>query len=265
MGTDTPDKWAREKLNRGLAIWKGESGRALEQFVPRVYGATVPPVAFVGFMMNALRTENTTEWALKQSFHEMGHFGVEGGMRDKPAPDPNPRGEYNNWGRLANDSRVVSLLGRGATMRHNAWKTAPRDQVAVGLVNVLDKGKSAFGEGAELTRPVDTGSLYYVAVAFMSWSAGGSRTRNRLGAWEAKIAAVPEGERWAELCRVVAQEKPGKAGSHGNAAYSVLRTLQKLAGGRLVAERVGQPTTWWDAGPDAATVETIVRHARGQK
>jgi hypothetical protein len=260
MGTDSPETWARRRIARAEAFWNGKPGAVLRAMAPVVF-PDAPAAVFVGFCLNAGQTENTTEVVPKQAFHEMGWWGTEGGMRDKPAPNPNAAAKYNSWGKLHADSLVVSLLGRKATMRHNAWKQAIEDQHAIGLVNVRRHALNALGP---LWEP-PLGSLWEVAAGFAAWSAGSSRMGARFERHRAALAAVPEGERWAAYCALVAQEKPGASGSHSNAAYSVLRTLQKLECGRTLAVRVGQPTTWWDAGPDAATVETIVRHARGTK
>jgi hypothetical protein len=261
MSTATPDAWARDKAARAISIWNGVAGVALRDMVPLAFPGA-DPTAFVGFMCNAGQRENTTENVPAQRFHEGGWFGTEMGSREGPAPNPDPHAPDNAWGREHAHPLVVTMLGgRSATMRPDGWKDAPRDQVAVGLVNLLHHADSAFA-GLDVLKPATHGSLWDVAVGFMGWSAGSPRTHARLAVWRDALAAVPEAQRWQEFVRLASTGKPGPSG-HGNVAYSALRTLQKLEAGRQTAARAQLPVDWYVT-LDPVLVATIVRHASGR-
>jgi hypothetical protein len=252
-----PDAWGQGKLTRAISLWQGEVGDAIREMTPAVLpGADA--TAIVGFCMNGALTENTTDSNPDQPFHEIGLLGTEAGPRSGPAPNPSPLAPDNSWGRLHDHPLVIQLLGRSATMRPDAWKTAPRDQVAVGLVNLRSHALGALA-GMDDLRPVQLGSLWGIATAFMAWSAGSGATGSRYHAHHTELAAAPESERWAAFVKIASEQKPGPHG-HGNIAYSALRTMQKLAAGRLLAEHGGHDVAWYGA-IDPAIVDTITRHA----
>jgi hypothetical protein len=96
----------------------------------------VPVDVFHGFTALAVNHgENTTD-ATSNSFHEVGLYQIEAGLRSGPAPNPDPRAPYNSWGELHDSRLIVRMLGRPATMEPNAWRSALEDQIAVGIANL---------------------------------------------------------------------------------------------------------------------------------
>jgi hypothetical protein len=221
---------------------KGELGAILAEMAPRVWPG-VPPAVFVGFTaFTVSRTENTTDARADQSFHEVGWFQTEAGPRGGPAPNPDPGADNNSWTRLAVDRDVVALLGRPATCRPGAWRDAPRDQVAVGLVN-LRRRLGGLSTRLPEVAPRDFGSLWAVALAFTMFSRGAGQAVKVLRALAPKMVDVPETDRWQTWAETVAvQAAKGldvvdtREGRKG-AAYGWVRTEQKLQSGRLLAEQ----------------------------
>jgi hypothetical protein len=267
MSGKSPEAWAREKLYHARSIWN-ETGAILARMVPLAFPGA-PSYAFIGFMSNGDRAENTTDGNPHQTFHEVGFMGIEAGPRDGPAPNPNPHAPNNSWGLLHNDPLVHAMLDRDATMVPDAWKISVRDQCAVGLVNLLHH--ASLFSGIDALRPTP-GSLWHVATAFMAWSAGSPRTAARYHAHATELAAVPESERWGAFLRIAAQAPPGPL-NHSNIAYSALRTMQKLRAGEslelLLAQDAGASlSSWWDEGLSSVdlgvTIDAITRHANGE-
>ncbi|MBP1693333.1 MAG: D-alanyl-D-alanine carboxypeptidase [Chloroflexi bacterium] len=276
---DSPYAWAREVRRKMQTWWSDQDlrrvngrwqavanvpvGSALRQMAPQAFPGT-PPQVFMGFCANGSVRGNTTECASetcrKQAFHEIGLFGTEAGLRSRPAPDPNPGGEYNSWGRLAGTDLVRRLLGgRSATMQPDAWKTAIPDQVAVGLANLLDHGRNVSALLDPSIRSSGPGSLWFVALCFMGWSAGDGRTaKKHINPLSSALAAVPESRRWGEFLRLAADgirsgrlDLRGKR-KHNSIAWSALRTWQKLAAGQLLASQTGGNLAWFDPGLGSA-------------
>ncbi len=251
-----PIQWARDKIGR-MRTWEAPAGKGryptvgpiLREFVPLVLPG-VPWQAIAGFAANGeYPWANTTEAVPKQGFHEMGLLGTEGGLRTKPAPDPDPSGKYNSYGRLHDHADVkLCLGGRAATMVHNAWKTAIEDQLAVGLVDVRSDGRELAALLPPSIRPQSEASTWFCALAFMSWSAGAGGAAKHVRPFAPALALVDESARWGTLIRLVAAG-PARPKGHGNPAYTIARTWQKLEAGRLLGDETG-PTcsAWFDYG-----------------
>jgi len=267
----SPAMWAREKLNKMRRWWADQSklrvGTTLRRMTPNVLPG-VPAQAIAGFCANGDVAENTTDRNPRQGFHEIGLFGTEAGPHDGPAPNPDPKAEDNSWGRLAANPRVVKLLGRRATMVPDAWKTAIPDQVAVGLVNLLERGLKVARRLDPSIKPNTRGelSIYFVACCFMGWSAGAKGAADHLNRFKSALAAVPERERWGAFLRAVATGiQSGRLHlrglrKHRSVAFSAQRTWQKLAAGELLARETGGRVEWFDTGlgaDEARIADTI--------
>jgi hypothetical protein len=271
----SPVQWAREKLKKMSGWWADQNvdpqvgklyvGKTIREMTPKVFPG-VPAEAIIGFCANANIKENTTEGVASQKFHEIGLFGTEAGPRNGPAPNPDPKAEYNSWGKLAHQPTVKKLLGgRPATMKHNQWKVAIPDQVAVGLVNVRQHGHKVAAMLDPSIRPDITKSSapFFVACCFMGWSAGDGRAARHLNRFKDVLARVPEGQRWGTFLRAVADGiKSGRLNlrgirKHNNVAYSALRTWQKLAAGQLLARQTGGQAQWFNTGLGANEVEVM--------
>ena len=246
-----PIKYAESKQSSLDKRWKAELGDSLRQMVSQVWPG-VPEAVFLGFTaFSTSAKENTTEAVESQKFHEIGYFQTEAGLRDKPAPDRDPDGEYNNWGRLHDNELVVQLLGREACMGHDEWKTAIKDQVAVGLVNLRKKLDSLARKLPDDLKPQDYSSIWAVLLAFTAFSRGGGQTLKCLRPYMEKLGKIPENDRWAAWESMIAADitkdvesignKDGKAG----APWAIMRTRQKHDSGLLFAERTGLSTDWF--------------------
>lgn len=246
-----PLKYAESKQSSLDKRWKVELGDSLRAMVSQVWPG-VPETVFLGFTaFSTSSKENTTEAVEGQKFHEIGYFQTEAGLRDKPAPDQDEGGEYNNWGRLHDDPLVVQLLGRKATMTPDGWKNAIPDQVAVGLVNLRKKLDGGMRRLPETLRPKDFSSTWAVLLAFTMFSRGASQTMKCLAPYLEKLHFVSEDERWdawesmlaTDIRRGAASigDKSGKAG----APWAIMRTRQKHDSGLLFAERTGLATDWF--------------------
>lgn len=264
MSATEATRWAegkREKLERYA---KGEVGewaaKARDVCLPGV-----PVAAILGFMANGSRNENTTGWirgdqrerdeALvlgrkplggdprrgyghvgSDDLHELGPGGVEGGhCPTAVAADPECP-----WVTLAGSAEVRKVLGRpGVTGA--AWHGAVADQVVIGVANLSRHLRAVrrrlppplqWAEG----KPV-TGWRY--ALAMMTWSAGG-RGAEHVNHHAERLAALHEGERWAEFCRLAAAEDD-RGSRHRQDEYSALRTAQKIEGAALAAPLLPEP------------------------
>jgi hypothetical protein len=246
-----PIKYAESKQRYLDKRWDGELGEALRDMVQKVWPG-VPETVFLGFTaFSTSASENTTEAVENQRFHEIGYFQTEAGLRDKPAPDPNSDGEYNNWGRLHDTDLVVQLLGRKACMGHDEWKRAIKDQTAVGLVNLRRKLDSHVQRLPENLRPKDMSSTWAVLLSFTVFSRGGGQTLRCLSPYAEKLGTFPENERWDAWESMIASSIIKGADSTGNkdgksgAPWAIMRTRQKYDSGLLFAQRKGLPTDWY--------------------
>lgn len=259
-----PRTYAREKLGMLQRRKAGEIGEITARLVAIAWPG-VPPEAFHGFTaFSTSPTENTTE-ATGNAFHEVGLYQVEAGLRGGPAPNPDPRAEYNAWGALHDSELVRRMLGRAATMEHNAWKRALADQIAVGLANLkrhgdgINRALSGLGIGAR-----DPASNWAVMTAFTAFSRGGAQARRVFGHFARELASVPEHGRWLRLRELVVDAcrqqrggigaQPGRSG----AAYALVRTEQKFESGYLLAVRTGGNAGWFVSRyPDSATGDAL--------
>ena len=226
----------------------------------------VPATFFLGFTAFSMSSkENTTEAVPTQKFHEVGYFQTEAGLRSKPAPDPSPDGEYNNWGKLHDSSLVVQLLGHEATMAPDGWKTAIADQTAVGLVNLrrkLESNKDRLGE----LYPQNLSSTWAGMLAFTIFSRGAGQTMRCLAPYKAQLLNVPEADRWLAWEALIAADitndtnSIGDTPGHGGAPWAIMRSRQKHDSGLLFAERNGLDTGWF-LKPDRARDTLITRKA----
>jgi hypothetical protein len=124
--------------------------------------------------------------------------------------------------------------------------------------------------GAETARrvgalaPRDPGSLWAWALLCLGWSAGDPRAARHLAPFAARLATVPERERFAALVNAVIEtHTSGPALSHANPAYSVLRTAQKIEGGRLMAQQTGGDPEWFGPTLPPTTQAELLRLAEG--
>lgn len=266
----SPHAYALSKLDDALDLWNGELGRYV-----RAYGAVlapgIVPEAWVGFATN----NPPGDEGASGSIWEYGPFGVSGGLRSIPGPHRD-RTRENDWYELHDDPRVRAPLGRDASMAPGGWRD-PRDQTAVGIVSLLEHGYGVARALPEAARPsgtlsaeggvrADVGGLWFAWLAFMGWSAGDGTAAALARRYAGELARVPEAARPGLLLALYARD--GAAGrvsyaagdSHANPFYTLLRTWQKLAAGRLLAERVGGDASFFALGAegDWAWVEAAV-------
>lgn len=295
------DKW----LRRALAYWGGSQGD-LAGPLRRMVAARwprVPPALFLAFAASAGRGDDTaarsTQGLANARFHEVGWFGVEAGpvflgatapscsrwwsragraaragLPEPecvwgPTPSPDPSLPYSRWAELAADPRVVSLLGRTASVAPGAWVGAIEDQVAVGLVGLGDHGDAVNSRLPQDVRALDRSGPWFWYLAFAGWSAGDNLAGLHVRRYRAEIAGAPESRRVGALVRAAACAAacgaPGPAGSHINPAFSILRTVQKRALAARLAAALGAGFAFFagDApGPGALRALVLAAYGR---
>jgi len=241
--------------------WAGALGASLRRIAQRVWPAFAPWV-WLGFCANGSQREDTASTG--NAFHEIGWFGTEAGLAGGPAPNPDPAAQWNTWGRVHAAPAVVAALGRPATMVPDAWKDAVDDQVAVGVQGVRDHYAEAVGAIGAALRPTE-GTPWSAAVAFASWSAGAGQLAAHLHPIASQLATVPEVSRvdaWARA--TITHPRPGH--KHANPAWTVLRTLQKLAAAELANPHTqersgGRAGPWFSSTLTAAEVDRLLEQA----
>jgi hypothetical protein len=214
---DPIERYALDHRAQLLARWSevlpqhGSLGDALGVYAPRIF-PDVPPVAFLGFTAIAVsRTERT-------SAQELGYFQV-------------PQPTYERL--LPEASRV---LGRESALAD--WQTDVEQQTVVGLLNLRNhyRALEALGWSAP------EGSVWRVALAFASFSAGAGGVQRAWSTYRAQLERDSEPDsRFAYLGSLIVEAWEDSrlplspANNHPNPAYTWMRTAQKLASGRLCA------------------------------
>jgi len=268
-----PSHYASDKLSAPAGIkswWRGDIGRLTREYGARTFPGA-PAEALMGFESNSGGPrENTTGWLTGSEeeraaaatagrrplsgsfngFHELGLFGVEGGVASGPAPGQ-VAGPHNNWLPLATSGDVRNLLGRNAVTAPGSW-VAVQDQIAIGLVNLRKAGREVMNGLPANIRARSEGSLWFVALAFMGWSAGVAGTRSHIIRYASALAGVPEASRWGAWRYWLAKDfvagriASRPANSHENPAYSAVRTQQKLRAGEELQYELGGTSRWFD-------------------
>lgn len=239
--------------------------------------------ALLGFTaFSTSSRENTTDAVLSQRFHEVGLFQVPAGPRSGPAPNPDPGAANNAYTHEATSPLVKRLLGQpvdgpGASTRHNAWKPsndngtseadvrALREQSAVGIANLLDDWASIRAKlrGAGFEGLAGTpGSPWMFFLMFTAMSRGPTGAYNRLRGsdstraadphgWLRRLNDLPEDQRIVAFATMVDEavrarlDDVGGEKGRGGSAYGIVRSLQKLRSGQLVAARSGGRAAWF--------------------
>ena len=258
-----PRNYAKGKEKRLLERWNGEFGECLRRMAPIAWPG-VDPLVFLGFTGFAKQTENTTEAVEKQSFHEIGLFQIEAGLRNFPAPNPDPDGKYSAWAYLSvptkdgdSDRRkrlhalTVQMLGKLPSMKPNEWKKLVPDQTAVGLANLRRHLGNIEGKLSDTLKPKSLNSTWAVLLSFTAFSRGSGQLWKCLEPYADKLELVPEEQRWQAWERMVAYDIENKVRGIGyvpykkGAAYALIRSRQKHDSGRNVAEKLGVSTSWF--------------------
>lgn len=277
--TESPEQWARGKRTKMERFARGAVLAEVRRIGPRL-APGVPLAAWLGVFANGDPDENTTGWIKgdaaeraeaararrtpirlggqvydpsnrelwsNKGFHELGLAGVEGGPATGLCPAPG-----SAWVEGATHADVRAALGRAAVTAPGAWKGAIADQVALGIYNNRRHAMNCNSRLPEAIRfAVQDGrprawTQWTFALSAMAWSAGAAGAANHIRPYAADLGRVPEAERFSAWLRLLAERgTPGRAGSHGNAFYSALRTWQKLRAGALAADLTGE-------GPSAA-------------
>jgi len=289
-----PSVWGNGKKAEGLSRFNDFGVEFIRQSNSIFPG--VPPEIIMGFSLNGGRYENTTGFrtglpaehrpnppagvdcapilregqgefnsaSLHQRFHEIGMFGVEGGPRCGPAPGP--EGAANsNWTPVAQSSDVQTLLGRPGCTSPGCWYPPGGipDQIAIGLVNTRNAGRSVMRNLPESIRASSENSLWFISLAFMGWSAGTGRAANHVEAYASELASVPENQRWGAFLRILANGAESgqitcrEHSTHACVLYSALRTLQKNEAGLILARERGGNVQFWEDGLGSERVQIL--------
>lgn len=251
----TPTEYAQGKLATMRARASGELGALCERWVPEAFGPCPWELAIGASAMATGQTE-----LVPGPLREIGFFNTPTGT----------------WRTLRTDPLVRALLGRDAIdPEGDAWERAVADQTAIGLADLL-RGQRAFADALPALAPATPGSAWGWYVALSSWSAGAGGTASHLRPYAQRLASVPGSQRVgayvsALLADVLAGAFADAADrAHSNAAYSALRTLQKLECARQLARSLAPSAAeldgWWDQLPTLSEGEEaiLVRGARGR-
>ena len=250
-----PSSYVRDYASTLDGRWAGQLGTSLRSMTPRSW-PSVPGEAFCGFTITGRQTEDQTGTRV---FHEIGLFQTPAGPVSGPAPAPLASAARNEWGALADSSLVRQLLGHSATMAPNAWKENVADQTAVGLAMLRSNAASA---NAILDPSIrfTPYTHWHVCVAFSAFSAGPTGAARHWNRYKDRLARVDEANRFKALLAAIADEwcsggTFSPAHQHGNRAWTAIRTWQKIACGKALAERHGGDFAWFDVdfGGAAAT------------
>jgi hypothetical protein len=229
---------------------QGELWRLLLQFVPYAFhgvSVNVIATALLGFTSTTATagwTENTATSPRHAHFGEIGMFNVPCGPWNGPQPNPDPNAPDNSWGKHANGPLVRSMLGRGAVMGNNEWKSHHADQVAVGIADQVSNEAGVRSELPAYIQPSTRGwSPYRVGLMFASFSVGPTGTARRVLPYAEILMRAPERGRWKALRDAVV------ARSDQHAAQAVYAADCKLESARVVAQRAGDSEflAWWAA------------------
>ncbi|MBI4836599.1 MAG: phosphodiester glycosidase family protein [Candidatus Abawacabacteria bacterium] len=255
----TPIQYAQEKIGEANSRWQSYSADFTRMTNQLFVGAA--PEAFLGFASNGGITELTPGG----SFQAMGMFGVPTNT-GSPAPIAGGR---DRWFPLASDPAVVQFLGRPASTEPDAWKTAVPDQIAVGYAHLRDEGDSVMAALPASIRTTNRGSPWFIAMAFMGWSSGSGTAARIVSPFAGQLAGVNDNEKWGRFVQLMADagingtirpqtntsgrfdsHSPGDSpvnryDTHDNPFYSVVRTMQKLEAGMLLAQQHGGNTAFF--------------------
>lgn len=269
MGTATPSAWARDKARKVRAYVEGDVARYVRA-ARDVILPGVPVAAILGACANGGTNENTTGWISGSSteqqhaltvgrkplggdprsgygrvgshdLHELGPLGAEGAHEGEPVA-----GEGSTWARGARSASVRKVLGREGVLGER-WYGAVADQVAIGVWSIQQHGVavaeklcavdprlawSLDGEGGAVPK---VWTLWAWAGALGAWSAGNGGLARHVLRLAARLAEVPEAQRFAAFCRLAAEtDDPGF--KHAQNEYTALRTAQKLEAARLATQ-----------------------------
>jgi hypothetical protein len=170
------------------------------------------------------------------------------------------------------------MLGRAADPSAADWRDVPT-QTAVGLAQLrraADETQHALGVPASAE-----GSLWDVVTAFAGFSAGAGGVASAWIRWAPELRALPDGQRFARILqrvaeRVAAGEHFLPVLHHPNAAYTALRTAQKLAVGKRLraallmaaggatAADLPAALAWWGPAVDSSTEALVSLGAAGR-
>jgi hypothetical protein len=280
--TGRPSSYGREKL----AMLRGRSPLLkpiVDRMIPHAFRGVDP--AFASFMLQGFTSfstgwnENTTEAVADQTFHEVGLFQVPAGLRNGPAPNPDPRASHNAYGRLAGSAIVRAMLGnRAASTAPDAWKPrsssmdadnvrARDDQTAVGIANLLED-EASFRAQAERFAPGSAGavsgwSLYRFMTMFTAMSRGPAGAFNRFKPYLRQLAQINESQRSAALVRlvhqgIIARDPHALNDYKDGVCYAICRSWQKILSGRELCIALGGPTDAFADAVIAPDVEAVI-------
>ena len=243
---DTPTAYAEAHASAMRLRW-AEWGSLAREYLPLAFGDAPPELAVGATAMSTGQHELT-------SANEAGYFNT----------------PLAHWETLRTSPLVREMLGRDAVTAAQ-WRGAVPDQVAVGLADLRREQTVCSAALPEAMRVAIPGSGWGWWVAQSAWSAGAARAARHWREHEAAVTAAMSADRVTALVRsVLAAIEAGHyngapALSHDNAAYTTLRTCQKLWCARALAEDHGELDPWWSQVPRLTPGEEaqLVRGARG--
>lgn len=247
--THLPSRYAARKLSEMRSRWNGPLGDAVRQLMPRVFPGA-PAEVGIGITANSM---GATEAITSAGFWEIGWYNIPAGPPDA-AP---PGGIYRS---VAQGGTVLGLIGRAADVS-SSWASDTLGQAAVGLVAYADvEARNVIDRIPEDLRPREGGSVWRIACSIMGYvESGGAVTAIRRHA-EA-LRQHDEKTRFHALAREVAREIAAGRNSAAE-AYPIVRTMQRLACGKKLAESVGGDVSWWYSPSDEATIEHWIAIAK---
>ena len=237
-----PRTYAAAKLPTMRARWSSDFGQAVRRVMPRVFPG-VPAEVGVGITANSM---GATEAITAAGFWEIGWYNIPAG----PPGDPPPQGMYRQ---VALGGTVRAIIGRAADVS-SSWASDTLGQAAVGLVAYADvESRNVTANIPADLRPREAGSIWRVACAIMGYVSGGSAA-SAIRQHADILRQHNERTRFHALAREVARDasRGSRSASRGHA---IVRALQRLECGKLLAASFGNDTSWWYSPPDEAGIE----------
>lgn len=239
-----PRRYAESKLGMMRERWLGQAGAAVRRFGARLWPG-VPPTMLLAFSSNSMGPQEAISDA---GFWEIGLYQTPAG-----SPSSRPPAPGSSYARIGADAEVVGVLGRPAILSDSGWSTDIDGQVAIGIIDYRNGGRSLAERLPSSVRPSDPSSPWSVALGILAYVDPSSAARVVNGAADV-ISGFDETQRFPALCAHVAArfQRTGVVRSEG---YPLVRAMQRFAVGRKLAESVGESTAWWPAfGPDEEAI-----------
>lgn len=251
-----PRAYAFTKIDEMLVRWGDASGDAVRRYGPIIWPG-VPPQALIALGANST---GATEAISTAGFWEIGRWNTPAG---DPSQEPATGGA---WYAIATGDYFRQLTNRrGVT--GSGWSRALADQAIIGMIDYRNKINSInnrIPSDIQVPSPDQWADYRYTATQW-AWACGAMGYVNStpavaaINAVASQLRAFREPYRFGALLGFTAQ-----VGYTYESSYPLVRAWQRLEVGRLLAERTGGDTAWFDTHLQQFTdpVEHLITQAR---